>query len=62
MGLLDADVYGPSIPRMMNLSGQPQLSKRTCTMHINTVIHFSDNFVIITEDRMIPLTNYGVKW
>ena len=34
VGLLDADVYGPSIPQMMNLSGQPQLSKRMCvTMH-----------------------------
>eukprot|EP00731_Ephydatia_muelleri_P023945 Em0016g216a len=25
-GLLDADIFGPSIPRMMNLSGQPELS------------------------------------
>ena len=43
MGLLDADVYGPSIPRMMNLSGQPELSKR---MHYITVIFFilPDNF------------------
>lgn len=31
VGLLDADVYGPSIPRMMNLSGQPELSKRIYT-------------------------------
>ena len=28
VGLLDADVYGPSIPLLMNLSGQPELSKR----------------------------------
>ena len=28
VGLLDADVYGPSIPKMMNLSHQPELSKR----------------------------------
>ncbi len=26
VGLLDADVYGPSVPRMMNLQGEPQLS------------------------------------
>uniref|UniRef100_T1IY64 Iron-sulfur cluster transfer protein NUBPL n=1 Tax=Strigamia maritima TaxID=126957 RepID=T1IY64_STRMM len=26
VGLLDADVYGPSIPQMMNLSGQPELT------------------------------------
>ncbi|XP_074655794.1 iron-sulfur cluster transfer protein NUBPL-like [Tubulanus polymorphus] len=26
VGLLDADVYGPSIPKMMNLSGRPELN------------------------------------
>jgi len=29
VGLLDADVYGPSIPKMMNLSQQPEVTKRT---------------------------------
>ena len=28
VGLLDADVYGPSIPKMMNLRGQPELNRR----------------------------------
>uniref|UniRef100_A0A1X7VCF8 Iron-sulfur cluster transfer protein NUBPL n=1 Tax=Amphimedon queenslandica TaxID=400682 RepID=A0A1X7VCF8_AMPQE len=28
VGLLDADVYGPSLPRLMNLSGQPELDKQ----------------------------------
>ncbi|XP_078606351.1 iron-sulfur cluster transfer protein NUBPL-like [Branchiostoma floridae x Branchiostoma japonicum] len=28
VGLLDADVYGPSIPRMMNLAGEPELNKQ----------------------------------
>jgi Mrp family chromosome partitioning ATPase len=27
IGLLDADIYGPSIPLMMNLRGQPELTK-----------------------------------
>ena len=26
VGLLDADVYGPSIPHMMNLSGRPHVN------------------------------------
>uniref|UniRef100_A0A8C3ITM4 Iron-sulfur cluster transfer protein NUBPL n=1 Tax=Chrysemys picta bellii TaxID=8478 RepID=A0A8C3ITM4_CHRPI len=28
VGLLDADVYGPSIPKMMNLKGNPELSPK----------------------------------
>ncbi|KAM4013825.1 iron-sulfur cluster transfer protein NUBPL isoform 2-T2 [Anomaloglossus baeobatrachus] len=28
VGLLDADVYGPSIPRMMNLKGNPEVSDK----------------------------------
>ncbi|KAK2892279.1 iron-sulfur protein NUBPL isoform X1 [Channa argus] len=39
VGLLDADIYGPSIPKLMNLKGNPELA---------------DN------NRMIPLTNYGI--
>ena len=27
IGLLDADVYGPSIPTMMKLHGKPEVSK-----------------------------------
>lgn len=26
VGLLDADIHGPSIPRMMNLTGRPKVS------------------------------------
>ncbi|KAG0175117.1 hypothetical protein DFQ28_005028 [Apophysomyces sp. BC1034] len=41
VGILDADIFGPSIPSLMNLKGEPDLTEQ--------------------GDRLIPLTNYGVK-
>lgn len=26
-GLLDADIFGPSVPRLLNLKGEPRLSE-----------------------------------
>lgn len=28
-GILDTDIFGPSIPRLLNLSGEPRLSEST---------------------------------
>ncbi|XP_075049169.1 iron-sulfur cluster transfer protein NUBPL [Mixophyes fleayi] len=35
VGLLDADVYGPSIPRMMNLKGNPEVSSKNLMIPLN---------------------------
>jgi ATP-binding protein involved in chromosome partitioning len=40
VGLLDCDIYGPSIPLMMGVHQKPAISP---------------------EDKMVPLSNYGVK-
>lgn len=34
VGLLDADVYGPSIPKMMNLAGKPEITKRKLALFL----------------------------
>ena len=35
VGLLDADVYGPSIPIMMNLQEQPLVDDKTVHFYID---------------------------
>ncbi|MCL4136375.1 UNVERIFIED_CONTAM: hypothetical protein GTU68_056030 [Idotea baltica] len=38
VGLLDLDVFGPSIPRMMNLNGKPEMDKgKLPCLHIKDI-------------------------
>jgi ATP-binding protein involved in chromosome partitioning len=48
VGLLDADIYGPSVPTMMGVKGQPQ---------IETVENSSGG----ASRKMVPLVAHGVK-
>ncbi|KAK9461714.1 P-loop containing nucleoside triphosphate hydrolase [Lipomyces oligophaga] len=41
IGILDTDIFGPSVPKLLNLSGQSAEAS--------------------SENRLIPLQNYGVK-
>lgn len=80
VGLLDADVYGPSIPKLMNLKGNPELTDSTAhhlsSFLINFLSKFSAGFwenacnvvaslncfILLPDNLMIPLTNYGIPW
>ncbi|XP_068456944.1 iron-sulfur cluster transfer protein NUBPL isoform X2 [Clinocottus analis] len=65
VGLLDADVYGPSIPKLMNLKGNPELSDSEAVVSLSRSARLhrlcSDFYVFfLTDNLMIPLVNYGV--
>ena len=55
VGLLDADIYGPSIPRMMSLSGKPETTdgKKMIPMRQYDVSVMSMGFLIAEDAPMI---------
>ena len=62
VGLLDADLYGPSIPQLMNLSGQPCLNKQNKMIPLENygVQVMSIGFLVDTpEDRYKPIVWRG---
>uniref|UniRef100_F7EXH9 Iron-sulfur cluster transfer protein NUBPL n=1 Tax=Macaca mulatta TaxID=9544 RepID=F7EXH9_MACMU len=52
IGLLDVDVYGPSVPKMMNLKGNPELSQSNCTF-INTYWVMSMGFLVEENEPVV---------
>ena len=55
VGLLDCDIYGPSIPRMLNLSGQPEMvgERRLRPMANYGIKCMSVGFLVAEDTAMI---------
>ncbi|MBM3555008.1 MAG: iron-sulfur cluster carrier protein ApbC [Alphaproteobacteria bacterium] len=55
VGLLDADIYGPSIPRMLGITGQPQSpdGKRLGTLSNYGIACMSIGFLVPEDSAMI---------
>lgn len=59
VGLLDADIYGPSIPKMMNLRGNLQLTPKNLMRPLNYgIVCMSMGFLI---EETAPLVWRGLK-
>jgi ATP-binding protein involved in chromosome partitioning len=55
IGLLDADIYGPSVPRMVGVSGQPQVdaNKKMIPHEIHGMAVMSMGFLVAEETPMV---------
>ena len=66
VGVLDADIYGPSIPRMLGISGRPETvdEKRIVPMRAHGVQAMSIGFLIDEDAPMIwrgPMTTQALQ-
>ncbi len=53
VGILDADIYGPSIPRMMNLSGKPEFKEQMIPLENEGIKCMSMGFITGDEAAIL---------
>jgi len=74
VGILDADIYGPSIPYLMGLSGQPEFKEQMIPLSSHGIVCNSMGFIIgdtaavlrgpmITKalNQLLRMTRWGTK-
>ena len=61
IGLLDLDVFGPSVPRLMGLEGEPELTKGGSSLFPSSLFRADLDLRFSSPGgRLIPLENHGI--
>jgi ATP-binding protein involved in chromosome partitioning len=58
VGIMDIDLHGPDVPRMLGLSGMPQLAPN----HKLSPMRYSDNLSAISIEPFIPGQDDAIIW
>ncbi len=58
VGLMDVDLHGPDVPRMLGLKGTPDLSKN---QKLNP-LKYSDNLSVISVESLTPNKDDAIIW
>lgn len=55
VGLLDVDIYGPSVPKLLGLSGKPEIGadKRIVPMRAHGIVAMSIGFLLADPDQAV---------
>jgi hypothetical protein len=53
-GILDTDIFGPSIPKLFNLNEKPRLNERKYTYHHRHVLFWR----VVNKEEWGQTTNY----
>ena len=58
VGIMDVDLHGPDVPRMLGLNGMPQLTAN----HKLSPLRYSDNLSAISIEPFIPGKDDAIIW
>ena len=59
VGLMDVDIHGPDVPRMLGLSGAPDVDKIS---HKLIPMRYSENLNVISTESLIPDRDDAIIW
>ena len=59
VGILDVDIHGPSVPRLLNLSGQIEADERG---ELLNPVRYSDRLAVISMDSLLRDRDSAILW
>ena len=59
VGILDVDIHGPSVPRLLNLSGQVEADERGALLN---PVRYNERLAVISMDSLLRDRDSAVLW